>query len=86
MRALGVGLIGTGYMGKCHALAWNAVAPVFGDVARPRLAMLCEVDDALAARRARELGFAGSTADWSALVTHPDVDIDSITAPNAVHD
>ena len=37
MKALGVGLIGTGYMGKCHALAWNSVAPVFGDVERPRL-------------------------------------------------
>ena len=22
MRTIGVGLIGTGYMGKCHALAW----------------------------------------------------------------
>ncbi|MGO4738990.1 Gfo/Idh/MocA family oxidoreductase [Bosea sp. 2KB_26] len=85
MRALGVGLIGTGYMGKCHALAWNAVAPVFGDVARPRLAMLCELDDALAARRAREFGFAQSTADWRALVAHPDVDIVSITTPNAFH-
>lgn len=85
MRALGVGLIGTGYMGKCHALAWNAVAPVFGDVARPRLAMLCEVDEELAARRARELGFAEATADWRALVARPDVDIVSITTPNAFH-
>ncbi len=25
-------LIGTGFMGKCHALAWNSVATVFGDV------------------------------------------------------
>ena len=31
MKRIGVGLIGTGYMGKCHALAWNAVGPVFGD-------------------------------------------------------
>jgi predicted dehydrogenase len=27
MKALGVGLIGTGFMGKCHALAWTNVAP-----------------------------------------------------------
>ena len=25
MQSIGIGLIGTGYMGKCHALAWNAV-------------------------------------------------------------
>jgi hypothetical protein len=27
-------LIGTGYMGTCRAMAWNAVASVFGDVPR----------------------------------------------------
>lgn len=85
MRALGVGLIGTGYMGKCHALAWNAVAPVFGDVPRPRLALLCEVDQALAERRALELGFARATADWRALIADPQVDVVSITTPNAFH-
>ncbi|RYE84175.1 MAG: Gfo/Idh/MocA family oxidoreductase, partial [Hyphomicrobiales bacterium] len=85
MRALGVGLIGTGYMGKCHALAWNAVAPVFGDVPRPKLAVLCEVDEALAAQRAGEFGFAEATADWKALIAHPDVDVVSITTPNAFH-
>ncbi len=40
MKPLGIGLIGTGYMGKCHALAWNAVKTVFGDVERPRLVHL----------------------------------------------
>ena len=40
-------------MGKCHALAWNAVAPVFGDVERPRLAMLAESSQALADSKAR---------------------------------
>ena len=25
MGTIGVGLIGTGYMGKCHALAWTGV-------------------------------------------------------------
>ena len=47
-------LIGTGYMGKCHALAWNAVAPTFEDVPRPRLELLVEVNDQLAARRAND--------------------------------
>ena len=31
MDTIGVGLIGTGFMGKAHALAWNSVRPVFGD-------------------------------------------------------
>jgi predicted dehydrogenase len=85
MASLGVGLIGTGYMGKCHALAWNAVAPVFGDVERPRLAVLAEASQDLADKKARELGFERATGDWRSLVDDPAVDIVSITTPNAFH-
>ncbi len=83
MDTLGVGLIGTGYMGKCHALAWNAVASVFSDVARPRLALLCDSHEPEA--RARELGFARATSDWRALVRDAQIDIVSITTPNQFH-
>ena len=85
MASLGIGLIGTGYMGKCHALAWNAVASVFGDVERPRLAVLAETSQALADEKARELGFARATGDWRSLVNDPAVDVVSITTPNAFH-
>ncbi|MDF2983809.1 MAG: myo-inositol 2-dehydrogenase, partial [Devosia sp.] len=85
MTSLGIGLIGTGYMGKCHALAWNAVAAVFGDVARPHLAVLAEHSQELAETKARELGFARATGDWRSLVTDPAVDVVSITTPNAFH-
>jgi predicted dehydrogenase len=82
---LGVGLIGTGYMGKCHALAWNAVAPTFGDVARPRLVHLGEANADLAAAKAAEFGFARGSGDWRRVVEDPEVDIVSITTPNAFH-
>lgn len=85
MKSLGVGLIGTGYMGKCHALAWNAVAPTFGDVPRPRLVHLAEITEDLAARKAAEFGFAKASGDWRALIADPGVDIVSITTPNAFH-
>jgi predicted dehydrogenase len=85
MPSLRVGLIGTGYMGKCHALAWNAVAPTFGDVPRPRLVHLAEVNAELAAARAAAFGFERSSGDWRALVADPEVDVVSITAPNQFH-
>lgn len=85
MTSIGVGLIGTGYMGKCHALAWNAVKPVFGDGPRPRLVHLAEVSAELAARRADEFGFARATDDWRALIADPEVEVVSITTPNAFH-
>ena len=85
MKTLGVGLIGTGYMGKCHALAWNNVSAVFGDVARPRLVHLAEADAALAESRAREFGFEKATADWCDLLADADVDVISVTTPNSFH-
>ena len=82
---LGVGLIGTGFMGKSHALAWNAVKPVFGDVPDIRLEALCDVTMELAKARAAEFGFKTATENWRDLVDDPSVHVISITAPNAFH-
>jgi len=85
VETIGVGLIGTGYMGKCHALAWNAVRPVFGDGPRPRLVHLGEATADLAAKRAAEFGFEKSTGKWRDVIADPEVDIVSVTTPNAFH-
>ena len=85
MAGLGIGLIGTGYMGKCHALAWNNVASIFGDVERPRLVALAEVNADLAAKKAGELGFSRSTGNWRDLLSDPSIDVISVTTPNAFH-
>jgi predicted dehydrogenase len=85
METIGVGLIGTGYMGKCHALAWNAVKPVFGDGPRPRLVHLGEATATLAAERASEFGFEKSTGAWREVIADPEVDVVSVTTPNAFH-
>ena len=83
--SIGVGLIGTGYMGKCHALAWTGVKAVFGEGPRPRLVHLAEVNADLAARKADEFGFERSTGDWRAVIEDPEVEVVSITTPNAFH-
>ena len=85
MDTIGIGLIGTGYMGKCHALAWNSVTPVFGGGPRPRLVHLAEVSAALAAERAGEFGFARSTGNWRDVIADPEVAVVSITTPNQFH-
>jgi predicted dehydrogenase len=85
LETIGVGLIGTGYMGKCHALAWNAVKPVFQEGSRPRLVHLAEVSAALAAEKAEAFGFERSSADWRAVIADPEVDVVSITTPNQFH-
>ena len=82
---IGVGLIGTGYMGKCHALAWNSVKAVFGDGPRPALIHLAEVTGDIAQKKADEFGFAKATGDWRELIADPEVDVVSVTTPNAFH-
>ena len=85
MDTIGVGLIGTGFMGNSHAIAWNAVKPVFGDVPAVRLAHLGEVSDELASLKAAEFGFARSSGDWRSVIADRQVDVVSITAPNKFH-
>lgn len=82
---LGIGLIGSGYMGKCHAMAWANVATVFADVERPRLVALADATDELATRYSRNFGFERATGDWKTLVSDPDIHVISIAAPNQFH-
>ena len=85
MAGIGVGLIGAGFMGKCHALALAAVGRVFGDVAAPRLEVLCDTPAERASAMAGQWGFARATADWREVVADPGVGLVSITTPNRLH-
>lgn len=82
---INVGLIGTGFMGKAHALAWAAAGTVMGDLPSVRLSLLCDTPKDKAESMARQFGFARETDDWHALVSDPGVDVVSITAPNGLH-
>ena len=85
MNDIGIGLIGSGFMGKCHALAFRAVEAVFPHVPRPRLAVLADSTLEKAQASARQFGFARATDDWRNLVEDPGVDVVSVTTPNALH-
>jgi predicted dehydrogenase len=85
-RQARIGLIGSGFMGKGHAMAYKLAPSVFEDLAvTPRLRLLADVDAELAERAARELGFEESTGEWRELVIHPEVDVVDITTPNHLH-
>lgn len=85
MPEIGIGLIGGGYMGKAHAVAYSAVAAVFNTRLRPRLEMIAASRPASAARYKDAYGFARSTADWQKLVDDPKVEAVVIAAPQATH-
>jgi predicted dehydrogenase len=82
---IGIGLVGSGYMGKAHAVAMNAVAAVFDTKLKPCLEVLCTTTTQGAADKARQFGFARSTADWRVLVDDPKVDAVVIASPQHTH-
>ncbi len=84
--SVGIGLIGSGFMGRCHANAFTAVAGLFDLPMTPVKQVLADHSQEAANAGARALGFAQATADWEALIADKAVDIVAITAPNALHE
>lgn len=84
-RRIGVGLIGSGFMGKAHALGYATAARVFDLPAEVELAVLADADPALAGRAAGALGFRRSTGNWRDLLDDPAVHVISVTTPNTLH-
>jgi predicted dehydrogenase len=82
---VGIGIVGGGYMGKAHAVAMAAVAAVFDTALRPRLELICTTTPQGAADKARQFGFARSTADWRELVADPKVGAVVIASPQQTH-
>src|ERR1700710_1192468 len=80
-----IGLVGSGFMGRTHALGFRTVGGVFDLALAPLLEGLAYAKEALARGAAARLGFARSTGDWRALVADPLVDVVDITAPNTLH-
>jgi len=85
MERIGVGLIGTGFMGKCHAMAFGGVKAAFGDVPHVDRVALCDVEPIHAKQKADEFGFARATTNWRDLLGDPAIHLISITSPNGMH-
>ncbi|HEX3984226.1 MAG TPA: Gfo/Idh/MocA family oxidoreductase, partial [Acidisoma sp.] len=84
-KPIRIGLVGSGFMGRTHALGFHNLGQVFDLPLAPELEMLAEANEALATSAAARLGFARCTADWQQLVADPSVDVVDITAPNQLH-
>ena len=83
---LRVGLVGAGFMGRCHANAFRSVSGLFDLPLDPVAEMLADVTDDVAVHNAAALGFNRSTGDWRNLCADPTIDLVAVTAPNALHE
>jgi len=85
MTHIGIGVIGTGYMGKAHSVAMNAVGAVYDTPLKPVCEMLCATTENGAAAKAKTFGFNRSTADWRLLVDDPAIEAIVIASPQSTH-
>jgi predicted dehydrogenase len=85
MQELGIGIIGGGYMGKAHAVAYAAVGAVFNTRLRPRLEMVAASSLASAEKYRDSFGFARAAHDWEELVRDPKVEAIVIASPQSTH-
>lgn len=86
MKKLNIGLIGAGFMGKAHSLAYTAMPMFFWPApAIPVRKSIVDVTDEIAADAALRFGFEKSSSDWRSVVADPDIDIIDIATPNHLH-
>lgn len=85
MKQVRIGLIGTGYIGRAHAIAYAQAPTVFplkGELIRE---MVAEITPELAEAKAKEFGFQRATGNWRELVADPQIDVVDICSPNFLH-
>ncbi|CAH0345740.1 Gfo/Idh/MocA family oxidoreductase [Bacillus sp. CECT 9360] len=86
MKKLNIGMIGGGFMGKAHALAYAGMPMFFWPApAIPHRHTVVDVTDELAKDAALRLGFDNYSTDWRAVVEDPNIDIIDIVTPNDSH-
>jgi predicted dehydrogenase len=85
-REIGIGLLGVGWMGEVHSTSYRRVGIHYPECdARARLVVAADEVEERARGAAEKLGYEEWTTDWREVLTHPDVDAVSITAPNFLH-
>jgi predicted dehydrogenase len=86
VRAVNVGVVGAGFMGKAHSLAYAAMPMFFWPApAVPRRHTIAEVGDEAAAEAAQRYGFEHSTGDWRRVIDDPEIELVDIAVPNDAH-
>lgn len=85
-EVMNVAMIGGGFMGKAHAMAYAAMPMFFWPApAIPHRKVVVDVTDGAAEAARARFGFDEASSDWRAVVNRPDIDVVDICTPNNVH-
>ena len=85
-KRIGIGVVGFGWMGQTHSRSYRRIPMHFPERAfEPELVICADVMPARREEAVRAFGFQEVTSDWGNVVSHPGVDVVTITAPNMLH-
>jgi len=86
IKSLNVAMIGGGFMGKAHAMAYAAMPMFFWPApAIPHRKVVVDVNDVLAEEARQRFGFEEASSNWKDTIARDDIDVVDICTPNNVH-
>jgi predicted dehydrogenase len=85
-KALNIGMIGYGFMGRAHTNGYKRVADFFPDIPyKPVLKAACARDAEKIKAFADQWGYESIETDWRKLLERKDIDAVDICVPNNLH-
>ena len=85
-KTLNIAMIGGGFMGKAHAMAYASMPMFFWPApAIPHRKVVVDVTEDLAETARQRFGFDEASSDWRSVIARPDIDVIDICTPNNVH-
>lgn len=84
-KALNIGLVGYGFMGRAHSNAYRKVGNFFDLDYQPVLKAVCGRNRAKTEEFAARWGYESVETDWKKLVARKDIDAVDICVPNDLH-
>ncbi|MBI9098359.1 MAG: Gfo/Idh/MocA family oxidoreductase [Spirochaetaceae bacterium] len=86
MEELKIALIGAGFMGKAHSMAFATMPMCYWPApALPVRDLVIDIDKDIAEEAMLRFGFSRFGTDWKQAVTDPSIDIIDIATPNDMH-
>ena len=84
-KALNIGMVGYGFMGRTHSNAFLQAGRFFDLPYRPVLQAVCARNPERLRTFADNWGYASVETDWRRLVERKDIDLIDIASPNDTH-
>lgn len=81
-----LGMLGCGFMGKCHSNAYRKIPYIYPAAGiRPRLLILCDKKADIVEREAARYGYEEFCTDWHDVVADPRVEVFDNCGPDPAH-